>query len=183
MDASSYLKTEPQKVLANQEQAKKRKYLKPCEERRRNFTPLVFSVDGMRGLETGDQSCLQAAGTPTLGKMGQGLPPNVPICEQPTLDSAGTVDYHAIERPPTPRQSPPKLQLGRGGCLCAPLPTLRQWVAAMMCRCGPRDDLGLSVGPWSRVPVLATPRPVPQPLRRLTESARARLLFVSPFAV
>ena len=48
-DASSYLKREPQKVLANQEQAKKRKYLNPCEERRCNFTPLVFSVDGMRG--------------------------------------------------------------------------------------------------------------------------------------
>ena len=59
-DARSYLNTEPQKVLANQEQAKKRKYLKPCEERRRNFTPLVFSVDGMRGPET-TAACKQLA--------------------------------------------------------------------------------------------------------------------------
>ena len=51
-DAKSYQRTDPSKVLANQEQAKKRKYLKPCEDRRRSFTPLVFSVDGMKGTET-----------------------------------------------------------------------------------------------------------------------------------
>jgi len=39
------------KVLKQQEEGKKKKYLDACLERRRHFTPLVFSVDGMRGME------------------------------------------------------------------------------------------------------------------------------------
>jgi hypothetical protein len=38
-------------VFLNQEKAKKRKYLEPCLARRRHFTPLVFSVDGLRDPE------------------------------------------------------------------------------------------------------------------------------------
>jgi hypothetical protein len=43
---------EPEKVLAKCEHLKKQKHLVPCLERRRDFTPLVYSVDGMAGRET-----------------------------------------------------------------------------------------------------------------------------------
>ena len=39
------------KVLEAQEKEKKDKYLRPCHERRKDFTPLVYSVDGMAGRE------------------------------------------------------------------------------------------------------------------------------------
>ncbi|MEM7495956.1 MAG: hypothetical protein AAF471_07510, partial [Myxococcota bacterium] len=45
-------KTEASKVLARHEAAKKKLYLEACLARRRSFTPLVFSVDGMMGTET-----------------------------------------------------------------------------------------------------------------------------------
>merc|ERR1711884_264689 len=50
-DAPSYRDTDPVTVLENQERGKKRKYLDACLARRRSFTPLVFSVDGMRAGE------------------------------------------------------------------------------------------------------------------------------------
>jgi hypothetical protein len=37
--------------LAKHEEEKKRKYLDACLESRRQFTPLVFSVDGLMGQE------------------------------------------------------------------------------------------------------------------------------------
>jgi hypothetical protein len=43
--------TKPEKVLADQEQEKKNKYLATCHELRKDFTPLVYSVDGMAGRE------------------------------------------------------------------------------------------------------------------------------------
>ena len=43
---------EPSKVLAKCEKLKKDKHLHACLERRRDFTPLVYSVDGMAGRET-----------------------------------------------------------------------------------------------------------------------------------
>ena len=43
---------DPEKVLAKHELEKKRKYLAACHERRRDFTPLVYSVDGMASRET-----------------------------------------------------------------------------------------------------------------------------------
>jgi hypothetical protein len=51
-DAPSHQMRDPIKVLDGQEREKKRKYLQVCLERRRHFTPLVFSVDGMMGTET-----------------------------------------------------------------------------------------------------------------------------------
>jgi hypothetical protein len=50
-DATSYLLSSPSKILATQEKAKKRKYLEPFIQRRRHFTPLVFSTDGLRAPE------------------------------------------------------------------------------------------------------------------------------------
>ena len=50
-DAPSYRGTAPIKVLEAQERRKKDQYLEPCLARRRSFTPLVFSVDGMRAPE------------------------------------------------------------------------------------------------------------------------------------
>ncbi len=44
-------KQDPHKVLARHEKEKKDKYVEPCLARRRTFTPLVFSVDGLRGAE------------------------------------------------------------------------------------------------------------------------------------
>ena len=42
---------DPMKVLASHEDAKKAKYNDACQRQRRHFTPLVFSVDGLRGVE------------------------------------------------------------------------------------------------------------------------------------
>ena len=39
------------KVLAAHEREKKRKYLEPCLEQRRHFTPFVVSTDGLIGKE------------------------------------------------------------------------------------------------------------------------------------
>ena len=51
-DAKSYREREPLKVLDSQEKRKKDKHLHRCLNANRQFTPLVFSVDGMRGTET-----------------------------------------------------------------------------------------------------------------------------------
>ena len=50
-DARSYRNTDPMKVLATQEKEKKGKYLRACHEQRKDFTPLVYSVDGIAGRE------------------------------------------------------------------------------------------------------------------------------------
>jgi len=41
----------PEKVLAQVEKNKKEKYLGPLREQRKNFTPLIYSVDGLAGKE------------------------------------------------------------------------------------------------------------------------------------
>ena len=51
LDAHSHKKQDPHKLLAKAEQEKKGKYLEACLERRQQFTPLVFSADGMAGEE------------------------------------------------------------------------------------------------------------------------------------
>jgi hypothetical protein len=38
-------------VIQSQEKEKKKKYLEPCLEQRRHFTPLVVSTDGLLGRE------------------------------------------------------------------------------------------------------------------------------------
>jgi len=50
-DAKSYRTSSPEKVIESQEKRKKSKYLKPCHEQRRSFTPFVVSVDGLMGRE------------------------------------------------------------------------------------------------------------------------------------
>jgi hypothetical protein len=50
-DAPSNRNTAPAKVLLRHEKEKKDKYGALCIARRRTFTPLVFSVDGMHGVE------------------------------------------------------------------------------------------------------------------------------------
>jgi hypothetical protein len=50
-DAPSYRGQDPHKILKKHEREKRTKYLAPCLARRRHFTPLVFSVDGLRGPE------------------------------------------------------------------------------------------------------------------------------------
>ncbi|KAI2507267.1 hypothetical protein MHU86_7103 [Fragilaria crotonensis] len=50
-DAPSNRNTTPEKVLQRHEKEKKDKYGALCIARRRTFTPLVFSVDGMQGVE------------------------------------------------------------------------------------------------------------------------------------
>jgi hypothetical protein len=52
-DAATARSQAPAKILARHEKEKKDKYLASCLERRRHFTPLVFSVDGLRGTEAG----------------------------------------------------------------------------------------------------------------------------------
>ena len=50
-EARSHQNKDPKKVLAQQEKEKKGKYLNTCHELRKDFTPLVYSVDGMAGRE------------------------------------------------------------------------------------------------------------------------------------
>ena len=50
-DSASYSQKDTAKSLANQEREKKQKYLQACLDRRRHFTPLVFTVDGVPGVE------------------------------------------------------------------------------------------------------------------------------------
>ena len=50
-NSPSYKAHNPLTILARQEKAKKDKYVQPCIERRRQFTPLVFSVDGLVATE------------------------------------------------------------------------------------------------------------------------------------
>jgi hypothetical protein len=50
-DQPTYRKLEPSKVLLRHEKEKKNKYGDLCIARRRTFTPLVFSVDGLQGKE------------------------------------------------------------------------------------------------------------------------------------
>ena len=50
-DAPSYRSQDPLKVLPKHEKEKKDKYVEHCLARHRHFTPLVFAVDGLRGIE------------------------------------------------------------------------------------------------------------------------------------
>ena len=50
-EAASYRNKDPAKVLRQQEEEKKRKYLIPCQQAHKHFTPLVYSVDGLEGKE------------------------------------------------------------------------------------------------------------------------------------
>ena len=47
LDAGSYLHQTSAKALATAEKGEKYKYLQPCLERRRSFTPMVHSADGI----------------------------------------------------------------------------------------------------------------------------------------
>jgi len=50
-DAPSNRNQNPDKILARHEKNKKDKHLEACLARRRHFTPLVFSIDGLQGTE------------------------------------------------------------------------------------------------------------------------------------
>ena len=50
-DTVSYLLMTPEKALEKAYKEKKDLYLQACLERRRNFTPIVYSVDGIPGAE------------------------------------------------------------------------------------------------------------------------------------
>ena len=50
-ESRSYRNRDFEKVLASQEKEKKDKYLASCHEMRKDFTPLVYSVDGIAGRE------------------------------------------------------------------------------------------------------------------------------------
>jgi hypothetical protein len=50
-DCKSQRSSDPMKVLETHEKEKKKKYLKPCLEQRRHFTPFVVSTDGLIGRE------------------------------------------------------------------------------------------------------------------------------------
>ena len=47
----SYWNNDYQKAHAQQEKEKKNQYLRPCLEMRKDFIPLVYSVDGIAGRE------------------------------------------------------------------------------------------------------------------------------------
>ena len=51
LDAGSYLCITPEKYLAKAEKENNYLYLQTCLEPRRNFTPMVYSADGIPGVE------------------------------------------------------------------------------------------------------------------------------------
>ena len=51
-EGRSYCNMDPAKALLKCEKLKKDKHLRACLERRRSFTPICYSVDGMAGRET-----------------------------------------------------------------------------------------------------------------------------------
>ena len=51
LDVGSYLRMTPEKALAKVEMEKKDLHLQACLERRRTFTPMVYSADGIIGAE------------------------------------------------------------------------------------------------------------------------------------
>ena len=50
-DALSYVHRSPEKCLHEAERGKKKMYLEACLHQRRHFSPFVYSVDGLRGVE------------------------------------------------------------------------------------------------------------------------------------
>ena len=54
LDTGSYLCRTPEKDLAKAEKEKKDLYLDSCLERRRTFTPMVYSAKGIPGAEALD---------------------------------------------------------------------------------------------------------------------------------
>ena len=66
MDAKSYGKKEPAKVLEQHKKEKKDKYLQNCLEMRQNFTPMVYFVDGIAGQEA--QNAEKRLSTQLAGK-------------------------------------------------------------------------------------------------------------------
>ena len=51
-EARSHRNKDPTKCLAAQEKEKRNKYERACHEQRKDFTPLVYSIDGMAGPAT-----------------------------------------------------------------------------------------------------------------------------------
>ena len=51
LNAGSYLRMMPEKAFAKVENEKKDLYLQACLERRRVFTPMIYSVDRILGVE------------------------------------------------------------------------------------------------------------------------------------
>ena len=61
LDEGSYLRQTSSKAPETSENEKKDKYLHPCLERRCSFTPMVYSVDGIIGIEAvAAQQCLSS---------------------------------------------------------------------------------------------------------------------------
>ncbi len=52
LDSKSYKNLPAKKALERQEKKKKKRYCKPCKNKRRHFTTFVVSTDGMFGFET-----------------------------------------------------------------------------------------------------------------------------------
>ena len=97
-DARSHRHKTPAKVLAEQEREKKGKYLARCQELRKDFTPLIYSVDGMAGREAiAAEKAMAKALSRRWGRPY--LPHDVPICAH-----AHPHRPRAEQHPPPPRQ-------------------------------------------------------------------------------
>jgi hypothetical protein len=70
-DAPSQRTVDPAKILKRHKRAKKARYNDLCIARRRTFTPLVFSIDGLQGVEA--QAATNRLGTMLKDKWGQPL--------------------------------------------------------------------------------------------------------------
>ena len=68
-DAKSYGNTKSAKLLEHMEKEKKDKYSEACLKRRRDFTPMVYSVDKMAGKEA--RAAERRLAAKLAGKWGQ----------------------------------------------------------------------------------------------------------------
>jgi hypothetical protein len=64
-DAPAYQMKAPSKVLRAAERLKKKKYLQPCLDQLRRFTPFIVSADGLIGKEVNMVLKVLAARTAT----------------------------------------------------------------------------------------------------------------------
>ena len=114
-DAPTYRGRDPKKILAEHEKRKKDKHLDACLQRRRQFTPLVFSVDGLLGPEA--QAASQRLASRLAAKW---VRPYSHICGYVrsrlsiSLVRSTSLCLRGARGDPARRRSPPQWECGRG---------------------------------------------------------------------
>jgi hypothetical protein len=96
-DARSYWKKEFGKVLLQHKKEKKDKYLQTCLEMRKDFTPMVYWVDGIAGRKA--RNAKKRLATHLASKWNHGYSPDSVLCESLDVDCCCS-----RKQPPHPRE-------------------------------------------------------------------------------